>query len=445
MADTSQRKPRRQSQGTTQIERNRRFASIPQGNEITGNVYNAIRGYSGLGINFQNTENFNQSDADYTNSAYTVYNEAEPLLKNLEGRLANSTYTVTFNSNTYTFTAKSATIGELVTSVAPEQEYQDKTVALSPTSLFNGFRTSFIAPATNTGSVTISIQLYDTTFTSKTLKKYENGVLVNLTAGDIVEKRLYDLAIISGDAVLFSNVVFPATNTTQGIVFIPKPVIMTYVNGTSASYSSGNFAFDDGSGQASISAGTLNISTNGLNGLDAGSIPVNGWLYTYQIYNPTTKIGGLIASISATIPTLPSGFTKYKRIKNGFLRISASNIQQFSHYENEWISTNQIVIANQTNVINFTSSSLPTVALKADLTSYFELTGSLGQSTQVVWGNLKPYTSGVDALFLATNNGFTAATNGYIYANDGVVRATNPVVSSGVSNSRITLKTISEL
>ena len=132
MADTSQRKPRRQSQGTTEIERNRRFASIPQGNEVAGNVYNTIRGYSGLGIDFQNTENFNQSDADYTNSAYTVYNEAEPLLKNLEGRLANSTYTVTFNSNTYTFTAKSATIGELVTSVAPEQEYQDKTVALSP-------------------------------------------------------------------------------------------------------------------------------------------------------------------------------------------------------------------------------------------------------------------------------------------------------------------------
>ena len=132
MADTSQRKPRRQSQGTTEIERNRRFASIPQGNEVAGNVYNTIRGYSGLGIDFQNTENFNQSDADYTNSAYTVYNEILLSTKNLEGRLANSTYTVTFNSNTYTFTAATDTISEVVTSNAPEQEYQDKTVALSP-------------------------------------------------------------------------------------------------------------------------------------------------------------------------------------------------------------------------------------------------------------------------------------------------------------------------
>mgnify|MGYP003330079412 CR=1 FL=1 len=208
MADTSKRKTRRQSQGTTQIERNRRSASIPQGNEVAGNIYNVIKGYSGLGIDFQNTENFNQSDADYTNSAYTVYNEAEPLLKNLEGRLANSTYTVTFNSNTYTFTATSATISQLVTSVAPEQEYQDKTVALSPTSLFDGFHTTFIAPATNTGSATVSIQLYDTTFASKTLKKYENGVLVNLTAGDIAEKTLYHITIISGEAVLFN---VPAT------------------------------------------------------------------------------------------------------------------------------------------------------------------------------------------------------------------------------------------
>ena len=114
------------------------------------------------------------------------------------------------------------------------------------------------------------------------------------------------------------------------------------------------------------------------------------------------------------------------------------------HYENDWISTNKIVVANQQNVINYTSSALPVVALKADLTSYISLTQT-GQSTQVVWGNLKPWTSDVDGLFLVTNNVFTNATNGYIYASDGVIRATNPTITGGVGNSQIILKAISEL
>lgn len=314
MADTSKRKARRQSQGTTQPERNRRNASIAQGNEVEGNQQNVIRAYSQFGQIFQNIENFNQSDADYTNSAHTVYNETEPLLKNLEGRLANSTYTVTFNSNTYTFTAKSATIGELITSVAPNQEYEDKTVALSPISLFNGFKTEFIAPATNTDSATASVQLYDGTFTSKILKKYENGVLVNLIAGDIVEKRLYSIVIISGEAVL-CGITPVATTTSIGNIFIPEKAKLSYATTTTLNYSAGNFAFDDGSGMATINAGTYNMATQGLNGRDSAvAIAANTTYHLFQIYNPATQISGVISSASLSNPTLPSGFTKKKHI-----------------------------------------------------------------------------------------------------------------------------------
>jgi hypothetical protein len=57
---------------------------------------------------------------------------------------------------------------------------------------------------------------------------------------------------------------------------------------------------------------TLNFGTNGLNGLDAGSIASNTWYYIYAILNPTTLATGYLASTSSTSPTLPSGFTKFR-------------------------------------------------------------------------------------------------------------------------------------
>lgn len=270
--------------------------------------------------------------------------------------------------------------------------------------------------------------------------------ITSLNSSDIRSAKLIIVHFDSSKNVfkLVNKQIQQASQTVAGISYLNKPILLTYSSETIASYSSGTFDFDDGSGSVYVSSGGINLANVGLNGMDTGSIPTSGWLYTYAIYNPTTGVSGCIASLSTTSPTLPSGFTKKKRIKNGFLRIASSAIQQFSHYENDWISTNKIVVANQQNVINYTSSALPVVALKADLTSYISLTQT-GQSTQVVWGNLKPWTSDVDGLFLVTNNVFTNATNGYIYASDGVIRATNPTITGGVGNSQIILKAISEL
>lgn len=57
---------------------------------------------------------------------------------------------------------------------------------------------------------------------------------------------------------------------------------------------------------------TLNFSTTGLNGLDTGTIASNTWYYIYAILNPTTLATGYLASTSATSPTLPSGFTRFR-------------------------------------------------------------------------------------------------------------------------------------
>jgi hypothetical protein len=218
MVDTSQRKTRFQNRGNnTQAERNRLNASIPQGNEVNANVQNIIRSED---ITYSNTENFAQTDALYFSTAKDTYNEGELALQSIETKKARMSYTATFASNTYTLTAKSSTISEIIDGTFNNQEYQDKTVRLSPVALFDGFHTSFIAPATNTGSTSIAIQLYDGSFTTKTLKKYNDlGVLTTLAAGDVLLMRKYDIVIISGEAIIFGGIQ-QATETVAGILKI---------------------------------------------------------------------------------------------------------------------------------------------------------------------------------------------------------------------------------
>lgn len=52
---------------------------------------------------------------------------------------------------------------------------------------------------------------------------------------------------------------------------------------------------------------TINTTTTGANGLDAGALVANTWYYTWLINNGTTTAG--LASTSATAPTMPSGYT----------------------------------------------------------------------------------------------------------------------------------------
>lgn len=68
---------------------------------------------------------------------------------------------------------------------------------------------------------------------------------------------------------------------------------------------------------------TISLSSSGLNGLDTGSEASNTWYYFYVVYNPTTRVVGGLFSASATSPTLPSGFTKYRLL--GQTRNNASS------------------------------------------------------------------------------------------------------------------------
>lgn len=73
---------------------------------------------------------------------------------------------------------------------------------------------------------------------------------------------------------------------------------------------------------------TIDCTTTGANGLDAGALANATWYYVYVIFNPTTGTTAGLMSASATSPTMPSGYTFKGRfgafITNGsanFLRI----------------------------------------------------------------------------------------------------------------------------
>lgn len=65
---------------------------------------------------------------------------------------------------------------------------------------------------------------------------------------------------------------------------------------------------------------TPQISVSGVNGLDTGTVAANTWYYLYLISDGTLVRG--LFSLSATNPTLPSGYTYFARV--GAVRTGAS-------------------------------------------------------------------------------------------------------------------------
>lgn len=98
----------------------------------------------------------------------------------------------------------------------------------------------------------------------------------------------------------------------------------------------------DGSGggyAASSLSATLDLSVNGLvNRLDTGTVAANTNYYVFAISNGSTT--GALASLSATAPTLPSGYTFSSRL--GWVWVDGTTkIRAFIQYgrKGQWINT----------------------------------------------------------------------------------------------------------
>ena len=67
---------------------------------------------------------------------------------------------------------------------------------------------------------------------------------------------------------------------------------------------------------------TVNSAANGANGLDTGSLATSTFYSSWVIYNPTTLTTAGLISLSATAPTLPSGYTH--KARTGWVRTDST-------------------------------------------------------------------------------------------------------------------------
>jgi hypothetical protein len=191
---------------------------------------------------------------------------------------------------------------------------------------FIGMTIRFRAGNANTGASTVNVNSAGV----KNLKK-EDGT-TDLSAGDIPTDRDV-LFRYNGTAFVQTNIPLASTTSTQGVSYLPQQI--TIANGTDTDHDL-NFTafvmdFDDGSGQAFVSALNKQIDATwvaGTNqgGLDTGTVANNTPYYIFAIYNPTTLVSDILFSASRTSPTLPSGFTK-KEYKGACHTDGSANIR----------------------------------------------------------------------------------------------------------------------
>jgi len=313
---------------------------------------------------------------------------------------------------------------------------------------FNGMIIRFRAGNANSGASTVNVNSAGV----KNLKKADG---TDVATGDILTTRDVSFRYNGTNFIKVENV-NPATNTIQGISYLPQKITIAN-NSTDANndidFSGGNFVFSDFSGQAYVPAMTKRLDANwtaGTNqgGLDTGTKANSTWYYCYTIYNPTTQASDFLFSASATSPTLPSGFTKLKYI-GSILANSSGNIIPFKQVGN-YFYFNNIFDASPSSptsgVYSTYTVSVPRVnGIIAMVNSTFSYTGTtvitIGinykiTGLSVAFESFYKPTNGYDGLsaeaFVPTNNSaqidvafiytapatnFTIRTKGYIDTN----------------------------
>jgi hypothetical protein len=161
-------------------------------------------------------------------------------------------------------------------------------------------------------------------------------------------------------------------NTVAGIISgsVPVPPLLNYLGGLILSNNSttpatvlnigtGSACSDNNTTMMTLSAANFTKNCNaawavgsGNGALDSGSIiPAAAWLHLFVIMNTSSGSVDVLASQSATSPTMPSGYTVKRRV--GSIVTSSSAILGFSQLGDEFLWKAPVLSI---------SSALPTVA-----------------------------------------------------------------------------------
>jgi hypothetical protein len=155
-------------------------------------------------------------------------------------------------------------------------------------------------------------------------------------------------------------------------------LLQGYLSGLTLSTAGSSATFGIASGVAADSTGVDMMSLasaitkttsafaagSGNGALDTGAIAASTWYHAHEIKNETSGAVDVLVSLSATAPTLPSGFTIFRRI--GAMKTDvSSHWTAFSQNGNEFLLSVPVVdiavSANlSTTVATFTLASVPT-------------------------------------------------------------------------------------
>lgn len=141
--------------------------------------------------------------------------------------------------------------------------------------------------------------------------------------------------------------------TTSNIGLSSLPEMITVANNNvdpdhDIDSTAGVFNFDDGSGQARIIALIKQIDANfaegnNAGGLDTGTVAADETYHVFAIYNPTTGNSDILFSANLGSPTLPSGYTKKKRI-GSLLTDGSANIRRFKQNRKTFLLDQPLLI-----------------------------------------------------------------------------------------------------
>ncbi len=312
---------------------------------------------------------------------------------------------------------------------------------------FNGMIIRFRAGNANSGASTINVNSAGV----KNLKKADG---TDVVTGDILTTR--DVAFrYDGTNFIKVENVNPATNTIQGISYINNRVKVVN-DGTNPNDTIGFIAgtFITSSGiQIYLPTTRKKIQSSGVwtagdtnNGLDTGARVANTFYRTFVIQNNTSGAYDILFSVSATSPTVPSGYTNLGIMDYALIRTNSSNIIAFSRWD---ANDKKLVLGASQQIVFVSSTAGSGNALIINTTEFLEFDVKLsisltttGFSDFAVYGNEQDGTISNDCLVVGTNNGFTAINNGLAYTNDGRIYWKNFNIVGGVSNQTGIIKAI---
>ncbi len=224
------------------------------------------------------------------------------------------------------------------------------TLAADPTlSAYASTDTFFVAIHTaNLASATMKVDA----LTTLNIKKYDGAsTKVAIEANDLLVQTYEfrndgtDIIVLNPELPHFdSRNLSVATQTALGVSLLPKRITVA-INSSDENhdidFSAGVLQFDDGTGRVAATALTKRIDDTwvvGTNqgGLDTGSVTTNTYYHLFAIYDPTNEIADFLFSTSKASPTLPTNYTKQKRI--GTVRTDgSSNIRPFDQQGDKFV------------------------------------------------------------------------------------------------------------